>query len=141
MEYVPYLRSHLLHPLTTKGSEGADEVMEVLDSYGFSRDDFMETMKEMQFTVAGDKDLLLSDQYEKLDSKVKAAFTRVYNSNNHSSQALVHSAEAPKKTRGGGGGDDDEQSGTVEDLDASKEDVEDEVYICIRKCMYIYIYI
>jgi hypothetical protein len=39
------------------------------------------------------------------------------------------------------GGDDDEQSGTVEDLGASKEDVEDEVYIYIYKFFYLYVYI
>lgn len=41
--------------------------------------------------VTGDKDPLLCDMFERLDSKVKAAFTRTYNSTNHNSQVLKKS--------------------------------------------------
>ena len=44
----------------------------------------METFKEMQFTV--EKDSVLCDHFEKLDTKVKAAFTRAYNLASHTSQ-------------------------------------------------------
>ena len=43
--------------------------MTLLDAYGLSRDDMMETMREMQFTI--EKDLVLYDYFEKLDSQVK----------------------------------------------------------------------
>ena len=46
--------------------------MSLLDSYGFSREDFTETFKEMQFII--EKDSLLCDQFEKIDSKVKVSF-------------------------------------------------------------------
>jgi replication factor C subunit 1 len=67
LEYTPYLRHHLLNLLRGSGSaelhvseEGEpvtaiEEVIRVLDDYGLSRDDLMETMKEMQFLVENDK--------------------------------------------------------------------------------------
>ncbi len=58
MDYVPYLRSTLLGLLAQggeSGTEGVSAVIELLDSYGLNRDDFMETLREMQFLVEGDR--------------------------------------------------------------------------------------
>jgi replication factor C subunit 1 len=66
LEYIPYLRHHLLNLLRAPTSElrvneegepvtAIEEVIGVLDEYGLSRDDLMETMKEMQFLVDNDK--------------------------------------------------------------------------------------
>lgn len=44
-------------------------MVELLDAYGLSRDDMMETMREMQFTI--EKDSVMLDYFEKLDSQVK----------------------------------------------------------------------
>ena len=41
----------------------------MLDAYGLSRDDMMETMREMQFTI--EKDTSMCDYFDKLDSQVK----------------------------------------------------------------------
>lgn len=41
----------------------------LLDSYGLSREDLMETLKEMQFTHA--KDPNLKDAFENIESSVK----------------------------------------------------------------------
>jgi hypothetical protein len=41
----------------------------LLDAYGLSRDDMMETMREMQFTI--EKDTSMCDYFDKLDSQVK----------------------------------------------------------------------
>ena len=100
----------------------------MLDAYGLGKEDLMETMKEMQFLV--DKDPSLIDAYAPLDAPVKSALTRLYNQGDHASQALVHAivaAQGVKKKRGGGGGGDDDMDmdgGTVEDLEAAREDNE-----------------
>ena len=129
LEYVPYWRKIMLRPLLSRGSEGAQDVIGMLDAYGLGKEDLMETMKEMQFLV--DKDPLLVDLYAPLDAPVKSALTRLYNQGDHASQALVHAivaAQGVKKKRGGGGGGDgddiDMEGGTVEDLEAAQEDNE-----------------
>jgi hypothetical protein len=67
MEYIPYLRNSLLHILKTAGTEpyttdedgnavsGVTTVIDILDEYGLSRDDLMETMKDLQLIIANDK--------------------------------------------------------------------------------------
>lgn len=101
LEYVPFLRQQLLQPLLKQGSDGAEEVIRILDTYGLSKDDFMETMKDLQFIV--EKDTNFCDFFERLDSKVKANLTRLYNATEHRSQALVDQ-QAGAKNRGGGAG-------------------------------------
>jgi replication factor C subunit 1 len=76
LDYIPYLRTRLLNQLLPSGSKGIDGDMEdkikelvlILDNYGLSKDDFTETMKDLQFTF--EKDPLLKDRYEEIDSKV-----------------------------------------------------------------------
>ncbi len=64
------------------------------------------------------------DRFELVDSKVKAALTRHYNSVEHKSQALVPTLQrfGGKKRRGGGGGGGDDMEdgdGTIEGTTAS----------------------
>lgn len=131
LEYVPYLRSVLLHQLLSKGADGVGEVLSILDSYGLSKEDFSDSLKELQFVF--EKDPKLPDRYEAIESKVKAALTREYNNTEHKSQALV-SAQAlkkGKKSAGGRGGsgygdeEDEDALGTIEDLEAAREEVEE----------------
>ena len=158
MEYIPYLRSRLLSELmagasgsgAAKGKAAADDddeaegaggsapaaaskCIELLDAYGLSRDDFMENMKSLQFVSPEPRPgpLDLKDKYEALESKSKAAFTRLYNAKAHTSQALVaEQAISTGKKRKGGGRADDEEEGfegqTTEDLAAAKAIEEDE---------------
>jgi replication factor C subunit 1 len=69
LEYVPYWRRLLVQPLVARGSEGAEAVIALLDAYGLSKDDFMETMREMQFLV--EKDAVLADAYAGIDAQVR----------------------------------------------------------------------
>ena len=90
LEYVPYLRmmllNTLLHPSSSSSvqdnssnnKDGIEQVIEMLDSYGLSKEDFMETLKDLQFIV--EKDANLRDRYDSVDSKTKSALTRLYNS-------------------------------------------------------------
>jgi replication factor C subunit 1 len=135
MEYVPYLRRRLLTELSAAGEEGssggggAQKCIALLDSYGLSRDDFMENLRELQFISPEPRpgSMDLKDAYEGLDSKVKAAFTRLYNTTVHASQALVAAQAMSGKSRkkAGGGGDEDAEGGTTEDLEAARA-VDDE---------------
>eukprot|EP01041_Mallomonas_annulata_P001643 gene1643-3182_t len=122
-DYIPFLRHILLQPLLSRGSDGVDEVVALLESYGLSKEDFSETLKDLQFII--EKDKILIDKFDLIDSKVKAALTREYNSMEHRSQALVDS-QGSKKKRGAGGGtgggeDDMGEEGTIEDLEAAKK--------------------
>jgi hypothetical protein len=87
LDYVPYLKTHLLDMLKKEGSDGAEGVVKILDAYGLSKDDFTETLKELQLTI--DKDKVLRDRFDDLDSKMKTALTKLYNALEHRSQALV----------------------------------------------------
>lgn len=53
----------------------------MLDIYGMSRDDFVQSMPE--FLLSGEPDL-----FKALPSNTKSAFTREYNRTDHKSQAL-----------------------------------------------------
>lgn len=51
LDYVPYLRNRLLQPLLSRNKEGCDETIQLLDEYGLTKDDFTESMREMQFIL------------------------------------------------------------------------------------------
>lgn len=51
LDYVPYLRNRLLHPLLDKNKDGCDETIQLLDEYGLTKEDFIESMREMQFIL------------------------------------------------------------------------------------------
>jgi hypothetical protein len=51
LDCVPYVRQRLLYPLLSKGKDGIEETITLLDELGLTRDDMMESMKEMQFIL------------------------------------------------------------------------------------------
>ncbi|MED6235073.1 hypothetical protein ATANTOWER_014796 [Ataeniobius toweri] len=108
LDYLHYLRQALLHPLQRHGAEGAAQAVKLLDDYQLLKEDVDSIMET---SVWGGQ----PDPYAKLDSKVKAAFTRAYNKEAH---LTPYSLQAVKKGRRGGGdlelggeeGPDDQQS-------------------------------
>ncbi len=60
LEYVPFLRIMLLAPLLERGVEGVTEVLSKLEDYGLSKEDFSDTLKDLQFII--DKDPVLSGE-------------------------------------------------------------------------------
>jgi hypothetical protein len=50
--YVPALRPRLLRPLAERGTDGVEEVLESLDAYGITKDDF-DTIFELELFVGG----------------------------------------------------------------------------------------
>ncbi|XP_044047085.1 replication factor C subunit 1 isoform X2 [Siniperca chuatsi] len=113
LDYLHYLRQALLSPLQRHGAEGAGEAVQLLDNYQLIKEDVDSIM---EISIWGGQ----PDPYSKLDSKVKAAFTRAYNKEVH---LTPYSLQAVKKGRRGGGGDS-ELGG--EDVDNEVQESEDE---------------
>nr|CAD7453509.1 unnamed protein product [Timema tahoe] len=72
LEYVNHLRRAITHPLATRGLDGVDEAVSVMDSYHLTRED-LDSILEL---ASWPQQL---DPMGTVDSKVKAAFTRAYN--------------------------------------------------------------
>mmetsp|Transcript_18852 Transcript_18852/g.31803 ORF Transcript_18852/g.31803 Transcript_18852/m.31803 type:complete len:196 (-) Transcript_18852:187-774(-) len=86
-------------PAATAAAAGTPaDVVELLDAYGLTREDFMENMKELQLCLEGDKEL--KDLYDSIDTKTKTALTKAYNSASHTSQVLVGEILASKAAGG-----------------------------------------
>ncbi|KAM8878792.1 replication factor C subunit 1 isoform 2-T2 [Spinachia spinachia] len=94
LDYLHYLRGALLSPLQRLGAEGAGQAVQLLDNYQLVREDVDSIM---EISVWGGQ----PDPYSKLDSKVKAAFTRAYNKEVHLTPYSLH---VVKKGRRGGPG-------------------------------------
>lgn len=91
LDYLPYMRSALLEPLQSHGSEGANKSVTLMDDYAIIKEDFDNIM---EISSWGGQ----PDPYSKLDSKVKAAFTRAYNKESH---LTPYSLQTVKKGRKG----------------------------------------
>ena len=128
LEYIPYMRTRLLNTVINQ-ENGAEQAIAMLNSYGLSRDDFMENMRELQFLTSkkGESErpgpLVHKDGYEAIDTKTKTAFTRLYNAGSHVSQALVSNQAVTKGKKKGV--DLQAESGSIEDMSAAAA-VEDE---------------
>ncbi|XP_061566368.1 replication factor C subunit 1 isoform X2 [Cololabis saira] len=94
-DYLYYLRQAVLDPLQKRGADGAGQAVQLLDDYDLVREDVDSIM---EISSWGGQ----PDPYSKLDSKVKAAFTRAYNKEVH---LTPYSLQAVKKGRRGGGGE------------------------------------
>jgi replication factor C subunit 1 len=97
MSYLPVLRMRFLSLLTSDAPQFVEEAIDLMDGYGLDRDDVFEKLDEFNMEAVG-KD---TGSFQKIDSKKKAAFTRLYNQGSHKSQALVAEQGAVKKTKRG----------------------------------------
>uniref|UniRef100_A0A7N6BU47 Replication factor C subunit 1 n=1 Tax=Anabas testudineus TaxID=64144 RepID=A0A7N6BU47_ANATE len=113
LDYLHYLRQALLSPLQKHGAEGAGQAVQLLDDYQLIKEDVDSIM---EISVWGGQ----PDPYSKLESKVKAAFTRAYNKEVH---LTPYSLQVVKKGRRGGGGES-ELGG--DDMDQDVQEDEDE---------------
>jgi len=76
-EYLPSLTQFLLNPILENGADGIPDVIEKMDSYYISKEDFDMIMELGVGDKSGDK-LLKS-----VDSNTKRTFTRLYNKESH----------------------------------------------------------
>lgn len=125
LDYLHYLRQALLSPLQKHGAEGAGEAVQLLDDYQLIREDVDSIM---EISVWGGQ----PDPYSKLDSKVKAAFTRAYNKEVH---LTPYSLQAVKKGRRGGGVEAElgGEGGDNEVYESEDEGVKDDAMIKQKK--------
>lgn len=94
LDYAPYLRTQLLQPLLAQGKEGVEQVLARLQHYGLTREDMMETLREMQFKGL---DPAAADPFDRVDTATKTALTKAYNSSAHMSQTAVPELGSVKK--------------------------------------------
>uniref|UniRef100_A0A672MNS7 Replication factor C subunit 1 n=1 Tax=Sinocyclocheilus grahami TaxID=75366 RepID=A0A672MNS7_SINGR len=113
LDYLPYLHSAILEPLQSQGSEGASQSVNLMDDYNIIKED-VDNM--MEISLWGGQ----PDPYSKLDSKVKAAFTRAYNKESH---LTPYSLQVVKKSRKGAV--DPELIGELESESQFQEEEED----------------
>ena len=89
-EYLPLLWSKLVQDLATKGKGQVEPIIELMDSYYLTRDDWDGILE----LGVGQMDM----EYVKIDTQTKAAFTRVYNAMSHPMPFMKASqVMAPKK--------------------------------------------
>ena len=86
LDYVLPLRDHVMGPLIQRGAdpEAAKECAELIKEYGLSRDDAVESLPE--FGLVGSKS---AKAFERLPSKVKAAFMRHFNKTGRVTQGML----------------------------------------------------
>ncbi|KAI1388893.1 replication factor RFC1 C terminal domain-containing protein [Hypoxylon trugodes] len=89
-QYLPVLWTRLIKRLADEGKESVEEVIELLDSYFLTREDF-DFIKELG---VGPQD----EEQVNIDTQTKSTFTRLYNSMSHPIPFMKSSSVvAPKK--------------------------------------------
>ncbi|KAF4790402.1 Replication factor C subunit 1 [Turdus rufiventris] len=90
MDYLSYLRDALVQPLKDFGVDGVQQALTFMDSYCLMKEDVENIM---EISTWGGK----PSPFSKLDSKVKAAFTRAYNKEAHLTPYSLSSVKASKR--------------------------------------------
>ncbi|XP_071360428.1 replication factor C subunit 1 [Trachinotus anak] len=119
LDYLHYLRQALLSPLQRHGAEGAGQAVQLLDDYQLIKEDVDSIM---EISVWGGQ----PDPYSRLDSKVKAAFTRAYNKEVHLTPYSLQAVTKGRRGGGGGGGGGGESELGGEDMDNEVQESDDE---------------
>ncbi|PGG97705.1 hypothetical protein AJ79_09113 [Helicocarpus griseus UAMH5409] len=74
-QYMPALWNKIVRPLQDEGKESVEEVIDLMDSYFLTREDW-DSISELGLGSMDQKNL-------KIDSQTKATFTRLYNQQSH----------------------------------------------------------
>ncbi|UNI20114.1 DNA replication factor C complex subunit Rfc1 [Purpureocillium takamizusanense] len=89
-EYMPVLWNQMVNRLQNEGTDCVDDVIELMDSYYLTREDF-DAIQELGVGP-------MTDEKVNIETKTKAAFTRTYNAMNHPVPFMKASnVLAPKK--------------------------------------------
>ncbi|KAG2465355.1 RFC1 factor, partial [Polypterus senegalus] len=105
LEYVSYIRDAIVKPLARKGVDGVAEAVQVMDEYYLIKEDVDSIMEISNWGAQ-------PDLYSKLDSKVKAAFTRTYNKEVHLTPYALQAVSKGKRGRAATVDLDEEEFGT-----------------------------
>ena len=123
-EYVPLFKSLITQPLKTSGKEGIPLVMERMDAYSLTRQDWDSVQDLSKFKGSGS---VFADPASGIATVVKSAFTRECNAGTrtvHSGILVQEFKKGKKRGKGGAGAaadedhdvDDDENADDDEDL-------------------------
>lgn len=127
MDYLSIFKDRLTRPLIKQGSDGVDKVLSVMNEYFLTRDDF-DTILELG-TWPGQVDLMT-----KIDSKVKAAFTRAYNKESHKNPFVMVDVKKLKKKSGNDedgyeGMEGGDEGGAVSENESDDDDIKNDAMI------------
>jgi replication factor C subunit 1 len=126
LDYLHVLKKELSVPLIKKGADGIAKLIEFMDMYCITRDDF-DTIMEVS-TWPGQKDPM-----SLIDSKVKAAFTRTYNKESHMNPFSVVNVKKLKAIKQNDENLEDENEMEIdEENENEKEDVNSDAMIKIN---------
>ncbi|KAG0047119.1 hypothetical protein BGZ83_007755 [Gryganskiella cystojenkinii] len=122
--YLPSLFPALTQPLLKNGQEAIPEVIELMDSYYLSKEDW-DTILELGIGRNDGAKVM-----DNIPSQTKSAFTRKYNSSTHP-QPFLKADSTPKTARGAGGsggsgGGEEPDNLEVVEADAPVPEEEDE---------------
>ncbi|KAI5711611.1 hypothetical protein M8J75_001812 [Diaphorina citri] len=126
LDYMRYLRDAILEPLVKSGSDGVSESLALLQHYCLTREDLDSICEVAAWPNA-------ADPMSKIESKVKAAFTRAYNKT-----AIVtpYALVAPVKKGKGGQAEEEGEEGMEENEEEATEqddDVDTDAMIVMKK--------
>lgn len=91
-QLAPVVIRQILEPLATRGNEGTETAMQILDGFCLSREDLDELI---DLVSSGDPSYAVT--WSKIPSTVKSAFTRKYNSTGHKLPYSLDETSAPVK--------------------------------------------
>ncbi|XP_047498187.1 replication factor C subunit 1-like [Penaeus chinensis] len=121
MDYCGPLRNTVINPLIHHGQDGVQDAVKVMTTYDLLREDLESLLELSQWP--GSKDPM-----SRVDSKVKAAFTRLYNKE---SQPSPYAAVQISKKKGNRGDDMDDEEEMEEDEEDN--DVASDAMIKVKK--------
>jgi len=105
--YADLLYRKMVNPLLRGDPAGVSETVGVLDAYGLRKEHLQEHLTELRQHLGGE------DLFKAVDSKVKAAITREFNSGSHAMRVVV-----PKGKKRRAAADPDDPDGPDADEDA-----------------------
>ncbi|GJJ70064.1 replication factor C subunit 1 [Entomortierella parvispora] len=117
--YLPALFPALTQPLLKQGVDAVEPLIEFMDSYYLSKEDW-DTILELGIGRNDGQKVL-----DNIPTATKSAFTRMYNKNAHP-QPFLKATAGPKVSRGSGGGGAEETPDNLEVVEADAP-VPDEV--------------
>jgi replication factor C subunit 1 len=134
-QYMPVLWNKLVRPLMEVGKDSVEEVIDLMDSYFLTREDW-DSLVELGLGPMGDENV-------KIETQTKSAFTRIYNQRSHplpymkTSNALALKKDPKEKPDIEDTIDMSDDEDTVEDakeVDESEElDLKKDKYVKVPK--------
>jgi replication factor C subunit 1 len=116
--YIPALRPQLVAPLAARGGDGAPEVIEMLDAYGLTKDDF-DAIMELELL---DGRVNTKSAYSAVSTSAKSALTRKYNAAHQGLVKKTTSSRAAERAGLGRFTEDGEEEEGVDGMDDDDDD-------------------